>query len=219
MFNLSIMLTTILQPIRPWIRFQTSDGIGIGMFRSHRWSDSSPLSHSWVTAYCCFITQSNFTPHLYTSTQYLIVVSEFQVSSIYTLLSILHNFQLSSQHSYFKYEATFFLLITTMETTASETESSMPTPLRPEPPVRILVQTLTHLIPGNDYFERNDFILNRMCQYHWSCDFSVPKFRWASYNDQFAFDNQRCFFLVDYGKSQNDDDVPVLSYEWTGESL
>ncbi|KAE8414051.1 hypothetical protein BDV36DRAFT_266426, partial [Aspergillus pseudocaelatus] len=34
------------------------------------------------------------------------------------------------------------------------------------------------------------------------------------YNDQFALNNRRCFFLVDYGESQNDDDVPVLSYEW-----
>lgn len=106
-----------------------------------------------------------------------------------------------------------------METTASKTESSVLNPLRPEPPVRILVQTLTHLVPGNDNFERTDFILNRICQHHWNCDFSVPKFRWAAYNDQFAFNNRRCFFLVDYGESQNDDDVPVLSYKWTGESL
>jgi hypothetical protein len=31
--------------------------------------------------------------------------------------------------------------------------------------------------------------------------------------------NQCCFFLVNYGESQNNDDVLVLSYEWTGESL
>ena len=97
--------------------------------------------------------------------------------------------------------------------TASKTEWS------PEPPVRILVQTLTHLVPGNDSFERTDLILNRICQHHWNCDFSAPKFRWASYNTQFAINNRRCFFLIDYGESQNDDDVPVLSYEWTGDTL
>jgi hypothetical protein len=106
-----------------------------------------------------------------------------------------------------------------METMASKTESSILTPLRPEPPVRILVQTLTHLVPGKDHFERSDFILNHMCQHHWNCDFSVPKFRWAAYNDQLAFNNRRCFFLADYGESQDDNNVPVLSYEWTGESL
>ncbi|KND87594.1 hypothetical protein TOPH_07718 [Tolypocladium ophioglossoides CBS 100239] len=41
----------------------------------------------------------------------------------------------------------------------------------------------------------------------------------GSYNDRFALDNQRCFFLVDYGNSQNDEDVPILFYEWTGESF
>ena len=97
--------------------------------------------------------------------------------------------------------------------TASKSERS------PEPPVRILVQTLTHLVPGNDSFERTDLILNRICQHHWNCDFSAPKFRWASYNTQFAFNNRRCFFLIDYGESQNDDDVPILFYEWTGDTL
>lgn len=92
-------------------------------------------------------------------------------------------------------------------------------PLQPKPPVRVLVQTLTHLVPGGDSIERTDFILNRMCQHHWACDFQSSKFRWTSYNDDFALDNRRCFFLVDYGESENDDDVPVLPYEWTGESL
>ncbi|KAF2785783.1 hypothetical protein K505DRAFT_290765 [Melanomma pulvis-pyrius CBS 109.77] len=97
--------------------------------------------------------------------------------------------------------------------TASKTERS------PEPPVRILVETLTHLVPGNGSYERTYAILHRICQHHWDCDFTVPKFRYATYNCQFAINNRRCFFLVDYGKSQNDDDVPVLYYEWTGETL
>ncbi|KAH8817338.1 hypothetical protein F5884DRAFT_830412 [Xylogone sp. PMI_703] len=100
-----------------------------------------------------------------------------------------------------------------MEATASKTEKPL------EPPVRILVQTLTHLVPGKECFERMFFILDRICQHHWNCDFDVPKFRRASYNCQFAFNNRRCFFLVDYGESQNDDDVPILFYEWTGETL
>lgn len=107
----------------------------------------------------------------------------------------------------------------TTEVTATKIEKSMRIPINPGPPVRILVQTLTHLVPGGDNFERVDFILNRICQDHWNCDFQCPKFRWASYNDQFALNNRRCFFLVDYGESGDDDDVPVLSYDWTGESL
>lgn len=103
------------------------------------------------------------------------------------------------------------LITATMEAAAPKTAT--------EPPVRVLVQTLTHLVPGTDGLERSFFILNLVCQHHWNCDFQTPKFRCSSYNDFFAFNNRRCFFLVDYGESQNDDDVPVLSYAWTGESL
>ncbi|KAI9740965.1 MAG: hypothetical protein M1818_004571 [Claussenomyces sp. TS43310] len=101
----------------------------------------------------------------------------------------------------------------------SKMEKSMLTPSRPKPPIRILVQTLTHLIPGRDSFERIFFILNGICQNHWNCDFKGPQFRYAVYNGRFGLNNQRCFFLVDHGESENDDDVPVLYYEWTGESL
>ncbi|PGH23180.1 hypothetical protein AJ80_02710 [Polytolypa hystricis UAMH7299] len=89
-----------------------------------------------------------------------------------------------------------------METTTSKTKDSAPILFKPEPPIRILVQTLTHLVPGNGNTDRIMFILNR-----------------SAYNDQFASNSRRCFFLLDAGQSSNDDDVPVLSYEWTGESL
>lgn len=110
-------------------------------------------------------------------------------------------------------------IVVEMETALTESERAIPEPLRPEPPVRILVQTLTHLVPGNGNLERTRFILDRMCQHHWNCDFEAPKFRWAAYNDQFALNNRRCFFLVDYGESKDNDDVPLLCYQWTGQSL
>ncbi|KAK2865076.1 hypothetical protein FQN49_003936 [Arthroderma sp. PD_2] len=102
----------------------------------------------------------------------------------------------------------------------SAPEDSAPIP-HPDPPIRILVRTLTHLVPGNGNSERRMFILNRICQHHWGCDFEAPERRWSSYNDLFGLNNRRCFFLVDYGESLNGDDdaVPVLSYEWTGKSL
>jgi len=46
------------------------------------------------------------------------------------------------------------------------------------------------LVPGKGNIERTRFILNQMCQHHWNYDFEVPKFRWASYNDQFALNNR-----------------------------
>lgn len=107
-------------------------------------------------------------------------------------------------------------MITAMETTASKIEN----PVHPAPPVRILVQTLTHLVPGGSHIERMDAMLNLICRHVWDCDFQAPEFRWAGYNLRFAFSHKRCFFVVDHGESQDGSvDVPVLSYEWTGETL
>ena len=78
---------------------------------------------------------------------------------------------------------------------------------------------MTHLVPGGNSEERTANILNRICQHHWECGFHSSKFRRAAYNDYFAFDNRQCFFLVDYGESENDEDVPILPYEWSGETL
>ncbi|KAK2765339.1 hypothetical protein FQN54_008185 [Arachnomyces sp. PD_36] len=116
-------------------------------------------------------------------------------------------------------------MATTMETTTTESKESAPSaPTQawpPPPPIRILVQTFTHLVPGNGGEEKETFILDRICQHHWNRDFDPREFAYSSYNAKFAFNNRRCFFLVDYGDSTkyNNDDVPILSYEWTGESL
>lgn len=93
----------------------------------------------------------------------------------------------------------------------------------PVGPIRILVQTMTHLVPGDTYFSRCNFLNDRICQHHWGCDFDPQIHRWSTYGAYFAFDNRLCYFLLDYGWATNngDDDagVPILSYEWTGESL
>ena len=102
---------------------------------------------------------------------------------------------------------------------ASQTEQPQPIFSRPDPPVRILVQTLTHLVPESNDLSKTMFIINRICQLHWQCDYNYKEHRWSSYNGRFALKNRRCFFLLDTGESLNDDDVPILSYEWTGESL
>ncbi|KAI1119827.1 hypothetical protein F5Y10DRAFT_149315 [Nemania abortiva] len=107
-----------------------------------------------------------------------------------------------------------------METTTSQLEVDDPPPeTNSEGPKRILVRTKTHLVPGDDYGARCTYMLNRICQHHWNRDFVFGKDRWNSYGTQFGYDNRTCYFLVDYGRSASDDDVPILWYEWTGESL
>ncbi|KAK2739594.1 hypothetical protein FQN57_006556 [Myotisia sp. PD_48] len=106
-----------------------------------------------------------------------------------------------------------------MEPSNNIIEGSISTATKPDPPIRILVETVTGLVPGKGDFDRTFFILDHICQYHWNCDFKTPEFRWMSYNAFYAFPNKRCFFVVDHGKSENDDDVPILCYRWTGEAL
>jgi hypothetical protein len=88
-------------------------------------------------------------------------------------------------------------------------------------PVRILVSTATHLVPGSDYIERTEFLQNYISRYHWGCDFEEEDDRFDSYNAEFGFDNRACYFLLDHGQSPdgNDDMVPILWYRWTGTSL
>ena len=86
-------------------------------------------------------------------------------------------------------------------------------------PTRVLVQTKTHLVPGGDYDERLLFMLDLICQHHWNRDYDPDQDRWSVYGARFGYDNRRCYFLVDHGQSSTDDDIPVLWYQWTGESL
>ncbi|KAI1780361.1 hypothetical protein F4818DRAFT_435569 [Hypoxylon cercidicola] len=86
-------------------------------------------------------------------------------------------------------------------------------------PVRILVRTATHLVPGEDFSQRCFFLLNRICQHHWNRDFDHIQDRWNAHGAWFGYDNRRCYFLVDHGQSLHDEHVPVLWYEWTGEFL
>jgi hypothetical protein len=86
-------------------------------------------------------------------------------------------------------------------------------------PVRIVVQTATHLVPGDAYFGKCEFMRNKICQAHWKYDWDYRQHRWAVYGSDFAFANRRCYFVIDHGQSTDEDDVQVLFYEWTGEDL
>lgn len=90
-------------------------------------------------------------------------------------------------------------------------------PLQHPGPVRILVQTVTNLVPGNDYGQRVEYIRNLICQHHWNRDFDWNKDRWNVYGDQFGYENRKCYFLVDHGEST--ENPPILWYQWTGKSL
>jgi hypothetical protein len=112
-----------------------------------------------------------------------------------------------------------------MDSTSSKSKDPEPLLLQ-QSPVRILVQTLTHLVPADGVGPENDpysdklfSMFDRICKYQWNCKFDPEVLRWYSYGDEFGYNDRLCFFLIDYGSSSNDEDVPILCYKWTGELL
>ena len=107
-----------------------------------------------------------------------------------------------------------------MEITANESGATAP-PLKENTmgPKRILVETKTHLVPGDEYGTKCHSMIHLICQHHWNRNFIFGEDRWYSYGTQFGYDNRTCYFLVDHGQSATGDDVPVVRYQWTGESL
>lgn len=89
-------------------------------------------------------------------------------------------------------------------------------------PVRVLVQTKTHLVPGEDHNAKWQFMTNQIALHHWGSKFQKDD-RCNEYGTQYAYKNRRCFFLVDHGTSPIGSDdpfhVPIVRYEWTGEEL
>ncbi|KAL2214247.1 hypothetical protein CC79DRAFT_1363023 [Sarocladium strictum] len=86
-------------------------------------------------------------------------------------------------------------------------------------PVRILVQTVTQLVPGNDYAQRVQYMQNLICQHHWNRDFDRNQDRWNVYGHHFSYENRNCYFLIDHGSRESPKDPQVLWYKWTGEAL
>lgn len=98
-------------------------------------------------------------------------------------------------------------------------------PLSKDAPVRILVQSMTQHVPKDQGTENDVYsdklisMLNRISRHHWNCAYMPLKNRFYTHGDEFGYNNRLCFFLVDHGTATNDDEVPMLSYEWTGQEL
>ncbi|GKZ32819.1 hypothetical protein AbraIFM66950_002452 [Aspergillus brasiliensis] len=102
-----------------------------------------------------------------------------------------------------------------------------PTILHPSP-LRILVQTLTHLVPsdnlianGEPYGDKLLSMLDRTCKHVWDFPYEPGLQRWYSYGDEFGYNNRVCFFLLDYGTAPNgnDEEVPIRCFTWDGEKF
>lgn len=105
---------------------------------------------------------------------------------------------------------------TTTPTNASDSD--------PDRPVRVLVQTQTHLVPGDRFTEfgkRDDAMLSLICQHVWKREFDQFRERRWNYNPYYAVDNVECWFLVDHHGPDPipPSDPPVVWYRWTGSEL
>jgi hypothetical protein len=86
----------------------------------------------------------------------------------------------------------------------------------PKEAVRILVQTRTHLLPGADYYEKLNFMLDLICNHVWGRRFITRRDRFHLYGPPFGRKNHRFYFVVDHGQARDDSTVPVLWYQFTG---
>ncbi|KAK3898756.1 hypothetical protein C8A05DRAFT_47009 [Staphylotrichum tortipilum] len=86
-------------------------------------------------------------------------------------------------------------------------------------PVRVLVQTRTHLVPGDKSDQwRGVKMQDLICQQVWKRDFDKFRERAWNYHCHWAIDNVECWFLVDHHGPDPTlpPDPPVIWYRWTG---
>lgn len=91
-------------------------------------------------------------------------------------------------------------------------------------PVRVLVQTYTHLVPGEARPHKLEFLRDTIAGRVLKTKHNRSTAHMHVYDDMFAIPGRQCFFLYDYaaapvGDDVADDDIPLLWYRWTGEQL
>lgn len=80
---------------------------------------------------------------------------------------------------------------------------------------RIVVKCYSQAIPGEP-LKRRDEMANMICRYRFGRDFDAAQDHLQS-SGQYAYDNNRCFFLVDSGRG--DEEPAVSMYKWDGKEL
>ena len=91
-------------------------------------------------------------------------------------------------------------------------------------PVRVLVQTKTHLVPGDKsiiFMRRIDRMVDLICQRVWQRDYDLRRERKWMHGGEFAIDNRPVWFLIDHHGPDPVPipDPPVVWYTWTGTDL
>ncbi|KAJ4412492.1 hypothetical protein N0V82_008761 [Gnomoniopsis sp. IMI 355080] len=95
-------------------------------------------------------------------------------------------------------------------------------PERPEP-MRVLVRTLTHLVPGADANEKFMSMCHRISKHQWGYEFSPIDTNVIIQGGEFGYNSRPCWFLLDHGEhptgSHDPSLVPMKVYHWDGENF
>mgnify|MGYP005988769447 FL=1 len=87
----------------------------------------------------------------------------------------------------------------------------------------MFLETVTHLVPGNDRGEKLQFVQNIVCNHIWQRDFDRDQDRMWPRGDKFGLENRNCYFVIDHHGHdhtiEEDITVPVVRYRWTGQFL
>ncbi|KAG8166814.1 hypothetical protein KVR01_002503 [Diaporthe batatas] len=91
-------------------------------------------------------------------------------------------------------------------------------------PVRVLVQTYTHLVPGEARPDKLEFLRKTIAKRVLKMRHNKSTAYMHVYDDLFAIPGRQCFFLYDYastpiGDDIVDDEIPILWYRWSGDKM
>ncbi|CAG9945118.1 unnamed protein product [Clonostachys rosea f. rosea IK726] len=89
--------------------------------------------------------------------------------------------------------------------------------------MRVLLQTVTHLVPGDVYGDRITFIQNTLCRHFFKRDFDHAQKCLFPFHDDFGLNNVKCFVLLDHHghdhTTQEENPAVFVWMKWTGQSL
>lgn len=124
--------------------------------------------------------------------------------------------------NYARFPVPFNELTKQVQNLILEQRAIKPRPERPDP-MRVLVRTLTHLVPGASAEEKIRSMCHRISKHQWEYEFSSIDSNVNFQGFEFGYNNRPCWFLMDHGVhpegSHDPSQVPMKVYNWDGEQL
>ncbi|KAM7183831.1 hypothetical protein V8F20_012472 [Naviculisporaceae sp. PSN 640] len=100
-------------------------------------------------------------------------------------------------------------------------ESPKPTLKEPKVtgPLRVLVITTTHLVPGSWFEDKIEFLTDEVCQHVWGRGFNELTDRRTTKHCTFGYPGRKCFFMLDYIGDERADGHPDVQTLMNGDNI